>query len=297
MDEEETEVTDTSSITRTSELTDSASVTNDSEVIGKGKPGKSPKKEGHDKPRLKVDTLYITTTVDRALGQEYAASIYGLPSSTVKAVSTRMEFVRLLNNYSTIGRLILDFHGSPGELQIGNTIVGLGDDAESYFKDYAPVVTGPVILEACETARGAQEVIRFGKIFKARRIEGWAMFHGFRLLSINVGANNTEADILAKMRPWLDYALPGSPTPADLVGQEGDQPFIVEWFQENFYTAPMPEPPLPGAQGYDAHRSRYKQRKDRKNVVVNNKDMLAERLLTTPKHGLVEYIVYDLTQF
>ncbi len=187
-------------------------------------------------PRKTVASLYLYDGTDAGIGKVaplYAQKCRKIEKKGVRPVKTWKEFGTILKQYESIGDLYLDFHGSPGTIQIGNVIKVFKKALTDDLKGPMPAVSGKIDFESCNVGSGPDELVDFARHLGAPKVLSWNYYHVFNTLQVNVPSGKTAADIRRLLTPYEGYVTEGNETPEDMAAKPGRHTVFLEWFRDD----------------------------------------------------------------
>lgn len=144
------------------------------------------------------------------------------------------DVAREIAKYSRIKKLIIDSHGSPGEVDLtAEGSMALKDIARAFSQD-RPRQIDELYFEGCNIGQRMDDVIDFGRFMNARLVAAWTKYRVLRRNKIQVEPGDNGKAISDRIKrefgdAWLYYVLPG--TNFDhLERTEADAIFWTEWF-------------------------------------------------------------------
>ena len=212
-------------------------------------PGRKAKGKGKPQQALKkVRVLLVTYPADKFLAPVFARQVLKLKgreiAENVRQVNSWQELAKLLQEYESIERLVLLFHGTPGSLLIGEELKDL-DKVGDIFRGHRPKVNR-IDFEACNVGRGADKLVPFAKLFTASKVTGWNHSWITKPVEIKI-YKNTEVQALERiLGRYKGYLLKGSPTASELMRKPGKHTLIAEWFRLELSDEELPLPPARG---------------------------------------------------
>jgi hypothetical protein len=195
---------------------------------------------GREKPlQSKVDPSKKRTnflgcyTSDIFHFKKYAQLVWKAKKDNIKIIKSWEELKILLRQYSKIDTLALETHGGPGELTIGE--IHRLDEAKvtQLFSTNMPEIS-ELYLGGCNVGRNPVPLVAFGKLFFAKKIVAWSLFHNVQEVFIVIKErlrNTSEFKAIQDM--YRDYWVGGMPDASKLkrLGR-GKHLFLVEWFSQ-----------------------------------------------------------------
>ena len=148
---------------------------------------------------------------------QIARLLYGAAPSSIRVAKNQDDLVRILQEYSSIGRLVFMLEGSEGQIAVNHYSRALSVYAEALQK-VAPRI-GEIVFDNCNVIKGGSEVVAFMKAVHASRATGASSFHLWAGVSVVTKPRGTADDIenalKQKLPAWdllRDYLIPGQPT-------------------------------------------------------------------------------------
>jgi hypothetical protein len=192
--------------------------------------------------RKTTDRLLITDATEsvlRTIAPRYVQQYWRLSEQQARTVIVLVkswdELVAKLNEYDSIGHLVLMFHGVPGDLLVGIDHKGLREAAGS-FKEHRPHIR-QIDLEGCTVAKDPEALVGFGKVFGASQVTGWNHYWAVDIetnVVIPRGMTSGEkAQLQKKLDEYQPYFVQTPPTAEKLAAKPGKYILGLEWFSSD----------------------------------------------------------------
>jgi len=169
---------------------------------------------------------------------QIARLLYGAAASSIRVAKNQDDLVRILQEYSTIRRLVFMLEGSEGQIAVNHHYRALSWHADALQKN-APTVQ-EIIFDNCNVIKMGSEVVTFMKALRASRATGASSFHIWSKVSVTPRARGTAADLEAGLKQTIplwetirDYLVPGQPTLQEMAGRPGIQTLYFEFFSRD----------------------------------------------------------------
>ena len=167
-----------------------------------------------------------------------ARLLYGATASSIRVAKSQNDLVQILQEYSSIRRLVFMLEGSEGQIAVDHYYRAL-----SVYAD-ALATRGPrvqeIVFDNCNVIKSSSEVIAFMKAVHASKATGAASFHIWNKVAIPVTRNESpdqiENAIRRKVPGWdllRDYVIDGQPTISQMASQGGMQTLFFEFFSRD----------------------------------------------------------------
>jgi hypothetical protein len=167
-----------------------------------------------------------------------ARLLYGAQPSSIRAVKSETDLVRVVREYSSIRRLVFVLEGSEGQIAVNHSYRALSVFAEA-FEGQGPRVQ-ELVFDNCNVIKSASEVTQLMKALHARRATGYASFHSWGPVKIVTEKNDTadavENELKKKLPGWdllRDYMIPGQPSFSAMAATPGEKSIYLEFFMRD----------------------------------------------------------------
>ncbi|MGH2691712.1 MAG: hypothetical protein ACRDHM_04345 [Actinomycetota bacterium] len=189
----------------------------------------------------------------------FATDTLGLSEDDIRWVKRWSEAEKIIGRFSHIDRLVLLFHGAPGQLMIGILL----SVSTLQIPDEPWPSIDEVTIEGCELAADAPAALVFTQKLKTPRLVAWNFSHGFNNDRVGPGANTQK--IQGRLDVFSGYTLPGTPDAATIKNEanakKGNKDpekrlrFVGrEWLREDLSEKDLPLPP--------ASRAKFRKRSE-----------------------------------
>lgn len=169
---------------------------------------------------------------------QIAFLLYGAGASSIRVAKSQDDLVKILQEYSSIRKLVFMLEGSEGQIAVNHHYRALSWHAAALQKS-APTVQ-EIAFDNCNVIKMASEVATFMKALHAARATGASSFHIWSRISVTSNAKGTPADLEAALKKALplwdalrEYLVPGQPTVQQLAGRPGTQTLYFEFFSRD----------------------------------------------------------------
>ena len=158
------------------------------------------KKKTRVSPKLrKTDILFIFDDTDSGIANNadlFAKYVLKLTNKKkIKGIDSWKALAGELSKYSKIDRLILSFHGSPGQLFVNGVNHGIGEAViKTIFKNVIANIK-QIEFASCNVAQDAEAMVEFGKLFSAKKVSGWTRYMVTAPLELTIPKGNKEKDL------------------------------------------------------------------------------------------------------
>lgn len=146
--------------------------------------------------------------------------------------------MRILQEYSSIRRLVIMLEGSEGQIAVDHYSRALSVYADA-LQTRGPRVQ-EIVFDNCNVIKGASEVIAFMNALHASKATGAASFHIWNKVTIPIKKNDPPEEIENAMRRKVpgwdllrDYVMNGQPTISQMAAQGGTQTLFFEFFSRD----------------------------------------------------------------
>jgi hypothetical protein len=186
-----------------------------------------------------VDLLIVTSDSASALADTAGATRLLHGHGQLVRVRSSKEFLDLLGRYSSIGHLVITFHGAPGQIEIGSDNEDLMMLAHEIKKKQIHTHVSQMSFDSCSVANGpdgATSLVAFMKALGTFRASAYNVLHAWGHYTIP-RASTAQTLQFAK-RPDFErikkFLIPGQPTIADLALHPQHQTLYFEFFTRIF---------------------------------------------------------------
>lgn len=167
-----------------------------------------------------------------------ARLLYGAPASSIRVAKSQNDLVRILQEYSSIRRLVIMLEGSEGQIAVDHYSRALSVYADA-LQARGPRVQ-EIVFDNCNVIKSASEVIAFMNALHASKATGAASFHIWNKVTIPIGRNELPEEVENAMRRRVpgwdllrDYVIGGQPTISQMAAQGGTQTLFFEFFSRD----------------------------------------------------------------
>jgi hypothetical protein len=195
-------------------------------------------------------TIDLLTITDSVCGVRSGAScsqgdvaqiarlLYGASASSIRVAKSQDDLVHILQEYTSIRRLVFMLEGSEGQIAVNHFYRALSWHADALQKR-APTVQ-EIVFDNCNVIKSASEVVTFMKALHASRARGASSFHIWAKVGVATKPDGTTEDLEAALRKnfplWdnlRDYLIPGQPTLQQLASGPGLRTIYLEFFSRD----------------------------------------------------------------
>ncbi len=157
--------------------------------------------------------------------------------------NTWADIAAFLKLYDSIDKLVMFYHGVPGQIEVNHTFSSLSDRTVlSNFTAPLPKI-GEINFEACNVGNNIASMVPFGKALGVGKMTAFTFFWVTSNKLVNV-TGFTGAQIGAAFADDTDYVLPYDWN--DVVKTPGDHKIWEEWFRKSFDATNLPPKGGPG---------------------------------------------------
>lgn len=130
-------------------------------------------------------------------------------AKAMKAVKSWDALAAAIRGHSSIGRLVLSFHGYGGGLIVGNHARDLDQaSVRSLFtKGGAATQIGEIAFMGCNIGSRPAKLAAFGKMFGAKKVSGYTWFLVHQRVTVRPGGSD-DAAIRKALEPYRKFILP-----------------------------------------------------------------------------------------
>jgi hypothetical protein len=182
---------------------------------------------------IAADTSVVTSDNGKQLEDTkiVAHALHGRDAD-VHVVQNARELVAHLRGFDSIRRLVFMFHGSPGEMKIGEDQQSLSELAKGLRKANATPRCTELFFEGCHVGSGGLEIAALMDTLQADQAQGYAAFHGWGALSFQTYKGDTADQLEGdrRYRRLKRFIVSGQPTGAEMVHRPGLYKLGVEYF-------------------------------------------------------------------
>lgn len=185
--------------------------------------------------------------------------------------NTWPDIAAFIKLYDSIDKLVMFYHGVPGQIEVNKTFTKLSDNSVlSNFTGTLPKI-GEINFEACNVGNRVADLVPFGKALSVSKITAFTFFWVTSNKIVTVERGNTGTQIGALFTDDAGYVLPYDWNV--IAATTGDRTIHEEWFRKNFDATPLPAKGGPGL----STRFEFKQRSS-----ATGRTVQASSLTATP---------------
>jgi hypothetical protein len=187
-------------------------------------------------PKPDVDTLYFFDGNEDEIAIRAAKkSAEAFYRTQGKPISKWTDLATEIAKYRRVRRLIVDSHGSPGELYLVAEERSLPlDDIANVFSDKRPEQIDELYFEACNVGQQMEDVVRFARFMHVLSVGAWTRFRVLKANEVEVLQGDNGEAIKSRIAQnygngWLFYVLPQTDFDS-LAKTPGTGIFWTEWW-------------------------------------------------------------------
>jgi hypothetical protein len=165
--------------------------------------------------------------------RKYAHLVWKTKKKNIIIIKSWKELKDLLQQYIRIDKLALETHGSPGELTIGEINRLDEPKVTKLFSRNMPKIR-ELYFGGCNVGRNPVPLVTFGKLFYAKTITAWSLFHTIQEVFVEIERRlKDESEYKAIQDMYRGYWVGGTPDASKLSKlRRGRHRFLVEWFSQ-----------------------------------------------------------------
>jgi hypothetical protein len=180
-----------------------------------------------------ADVVAVTSDEGEELKDtEFVAKVIHGRGAVFRRVASLRELVAYLKEFESIRRLVFMFHGSSGEMLVGENKVKLSEIARSLREARATLRCSELVFEGCNVGSGGREIASLMEALQARLGSGYATFHawGVRRFLVRKGDSSQELEKQPLFKRIKRFIIAGQPSPAEMVQSPGFHSLAIEYF-------------------------------------------------------------------
>jgi len=147
-------------------------------------------------------------------------------------VADLKDLVAYLKGFESIRRLVFMFHGSSGEMLVGENTVKLSEIARGLREARATLRCNELVFEGCNVGSGGREIASLMEALQAKLGSGYATTHawGVRPFMVRKGDSAQELEKQPLFKRIKRFIIPGQPSPTEMVQSPGFHRVAIEYF-------------------------------------------------------------------